>query len=193
MVSTGRHRLADRMSAADVHQPGVTHVESRSARMSVRTTGEIVDLEIDADELAYGGDSLAAVILVLHNRAHTPTFPPAAPPPMTDVAGDAGGPLTRALSASTALHDHLDAMRTVRGLIRAQGQHAFGVCADVDVHGRLLSLRLDDSVCTGHPRRVETAVIDAVNGAIGRSTEQRNSVGAALRNALENAVGSDER
>ncbi|KIQ19540.1 hypothetical protein [Rhodococcus sp. MEB064] len=158
--------------------------------IEVAPTGEIVSLEVDPGEFAYGGEAVARAVLDLHRTAHRP---PAVPSPSPCVlSGDTSGPLYRAGLASAAFRDSLDALGAVRGSRTVDGRGGFSVSAQADVYGSLVVLHVDDRVrdCSAH--HVESVVVEAVNGSVRDAAATREAITARLLSVLD-AASADSR
>ncbi|KQU06348.1 hypothetical protein ASG56_01220 [Rhodococcus sp. Leaf7] len=161
------------------------------SHIEVAPSGEIVSLEIDPGEFAYGGEAVARAVLDLHRTAHRP---PAVPSPSPCVSSrDSSGPLYRARLASTALRDGLSALGAVRESCTVEGRGGFSVSAHADAHGSLVVLHIDDRVRDRSAHHVESVVVEAVNGAVRDAAATREAITARLLSVLDAASADGRR
>jgi hypothetical protein len=164
------------------------HATSRAGRIVVLPSGEIVDLELERRELAFGGSAVAAAVRMLHGLAH-----PVAPVPTAGPADDELVEIDSSGSArrvSALLHRTLDDLARVRG--RNDRDDAL-VRAEVDAHGHLVGLTVEDDVREMRCHRVEAAIVHAVNTAVLAVVLERADIHAALRLGLDTASSEDAR
>ncbi|MBY6538843.1 hypothetical protein HQ325_09180 [Rhodococcus sp. BP-349] len=164
------------------------HATSRAGRIAVSESGEILDLELERGELAFGGSAVAAAVRMLHELAH-----PVPPVPASRSADVGVHDLWSAGSArrvSALLHSTLDELAHVRG--RNDRDDSL-VRAEVDAHGRLVGLVIDDGIREMRCHRVEVAIVHAVNTAVLAVSIERADIHAALRLGLDTASSEDVR
>ena len=164
------------------------HATTRAGRIVVLPSGEILDLELGREELAFGGAAVAAAVRRLHGLAHPVAPVPTAGPAEDDLVdtGSSGS----AHRVATLLHRTLDDLARVRG--RNDRDDAL-VRAEVDAHGRLVGLTVVDAVREMRCHRVEAAIVHAVNTAVLAVNLERADIHAALRLGLDTASSEDAR
>lgn len=163
----------------------VGHARSTVGRIAVGATGEIAFLELDSAEPAFGGVAVADAVRHLHRTAHTAATVDRS---LADLGHEqhlsTNAALDRAVSTASALRSHLHGRVHTRGRGTALGQGGFEVQAEVDAHGHLAALTIDDSVRDRHIHHVENAIVEAVRTAVSDVTGRLAALDADLRTAL---------